>query len=178
MFRQMGVPVPDASIIVGLRMHFKSKGSTCTDTAGPGFALGDDAFATLTGNCDLTRQYAANRLVEWVSDRATNHKTDNILLIGDFNAYEEEAPIEVLVSAGYVDVVQSLGDDASTYKFSGRFGRLDYIFASPALAGDVADAEVWQINSPAPYGYLYDNDPIDETAHASSDHDPVVVSLK
>jgi hypothetical protein len=30
----------------------------------------------------------------------------------------------------------------------------------------------------APTGYLYYNDPIDDTAHGSSDHDPVVVSLK
>ncbi len=100
------------------------------------------------------------------------------MLVGDFNSYEEEAPIEILVAAGYVDLVQRDDDDAFTYKFSGRFGRLDYVFASSALAASVTDAEVWQINSPAPVGYIYYNDPIDNTAHASSDHDPVVVSLK
>ncbi len=158
--------------------HFKSKGSTCTDTAGPGFGLGDDAFSSLTGNCDLTRRYAANRLVEWVEARGNpvfaNRKT---LLVGDFNAYEEEAPIEILVDAGYVDLVQELGDDAFTFKFSGRYGRLDYVFASSKLSKKVSDAEVWQINSIAPTGYIYFNDPIDESAHGSSDHDPVVVSL-
>ncbi len=158
--------------------HFKSKGSTCTDTAGPGFGLGDDAFSSLTGNCDLTRRYAANRLVEWVETRGNpvfaNRK---LLLVGDFNAYEEEAPIEILVDAGYVDLVEELGDDAFTFKFSGRYGRLDYVFASSKLSKKVSDAEVWQINSIAPTGYIYFNDPIDESAHGSSDHDPVVVSL-
>ena len=100
------------------------------------------------------------------------------MLVGDFNSYEEEAPIEVLVDAGYVDLVQRDGDDAFTYKFDGRYGRLDYVFASPKLAKKASDAAVWQINSPAPVSYLYDNDPIDDTAHGSSDHDPVVVSLK
>jgi hypothetical protein len=165
----------DVTVVVN---HFKSKGSSCSDTAGPGFGFGDDAFGALTGNCDLTRRYAADRLVEWVSGGATNRKTDNVLLVGDFNSYEEEAPIEILVSAGYVDLVERDGDDAWTYKFNGRYGRLDYIFASPSLADDIGDAEVWQINSPAPTGYLYSNDPIDNSAHASSDHDPVVVSLK
>ena len=159
--------------------HFKSKGSTCADTAGPGFDLGEDAGSALTGNCDLTRQYAANRLVEWVEARGNpvfaNRK---VLLTGDFNSYEEEAPIEILVDAGYVDLVEKLGDDAFTYKFSGRYGRLDYVFASSKLARKVSDAEVWQINSTAPVGYLYSNDPIDNSAHGSSDHDPVVVSLR
>ncbi len=158
--------------------HFKSKGSPCTDTAGPDFGLGDDVTTALTGSCNLTRSYAAERLVEWVETKGNpvfaNGKT---MLIGDFNSYEEEAPIEILVDAGYVDLVESLGDDAFTFKFSGRYGRLDYVFASSKLARSVTDAEVWQINSTAPTGYLYFNDPIDNTAHGSSDHDPVVVSL-
>lgn len=164
-----------ATVVVN---HFKSKGSTCTDTAGPGFGLGDDVRTDETGNCDLTRQYAAQRLVDWADSKANNSWAGKVLLVGDFNSYEEEAPIEILVDAGYVDLVQRNGDDAFTYKFDGRYGRLDYVFASPKLAKKAKDAAVWQINSPAPVGYLYDNDPIDETAHGSSDHDPVVVSLK
>ena len=77
-----------------------------------------------------------------------------------------------------LDLVEVRGDDAFTYKFSGRYGRLDYVFASSKLARRVVDAEVWQINSIAPVGYLYYNDPIDESAHGSSDHDPVVISLR
>jgi hypothetical protein len=164
-----------ATVVVN---HLKSKGSTCEDTAGPGFGLGDDVETTLTGNCNLTRTYAAQRLVDWVADGATPFPTAHTLLIGDFNSYEEEDPIEVLVDAGFTDLVQEFGDDAFTYKFDGRYGRLDYAFASPSLAAKVTDAEVWQINSRAPYGHLYNNDPVDDTAYASSDHDPVLVSLK
>ncbi|MEO6653075.1 MAG: ExeM/NucH family extracellular endonuclease [Ilumatobacteraceae bacterium] len=165
----------DVTVVVN---HFKSKGSSCADTAGPGFALGDDAGSDETGNCNLVREYAADRLLEWVDNGATRQQGDDVLLIGDFNSYEEEGPIEKLVDAGYVDVIQSLGDDAFTFKFDGRYGRLDYAFASSSLADDVPDAAVWQINSPAPVGYIYFNDPIDLTAHGSSDHDPVVVSLR
>lgn len=159
--------------------HFKSKGSACSDIAGPGFGVGDDDGSTLAGSCDLTRQYAAQRLVDWVETKGNPvFANGKVFLVGDFNSYEEEAPIEVLVDAGYVDLVQSKGDDAFTYKFSGRYGRLDYVFASSKIAKKVSDAEVWQINSPAPVGYLYSNDPIDNSAHGSSDHDPVVISLR
>ena len=176
-------PIAQAFDIDGNRVtvvvnHFKSKGSPCDDTAGPGFGFGDDDGSTLAGNCDLTRRYAAERLVEWVETKGDPvFANGKVLLTGDFNSYEEEAPIEILVDAGYVDLVETLGDDAFTYKFSGRYGRLDYIFASPKLTRGVSDAEVWQINSPAPTGYIYFNDPIDNSAHGSSDHDPVVVSL-
>jgi predicted extracellular nuclease len=46
--------------------------------------------------------------------------------------------------------------------------------ASPSAKRLVDDAEVWQLNSPEPYGCLYFNEPIDFTAYASSDHDAVV----
>jgi predicted extracellular nuclease len=131
----------------------------------------------LTGNCNLTRTHAAERLVEWVTGGATPFPSDDVLLLGDFNSYEEEDPIEVLVDAGFADLVQELGDDSFTYKFDGRYGRLDYAFASPSLRDKVTDAAVWQINSRAPVGYLYSNHPIDDSAHGSSDHDPVLVSL-
>jgi hypothetical protein len=169
----------DRNIATVVVNHFKSKGSTCEDTAGPGFELGSDIETAETGNCDLVRRYAAQRLVDWVDSRPNwLFGLRKVLLVGDFNSYEEEAPIEILVDSGYVDLVETLDDDAFTYKFDGRYGRLDYVFASPRLARRVRDAEVWQINSPAPVGYLYSNDPIDETAHGSSDHDPVVIAFK
>lgn len=167
-------PGPDMTVAVN---HFKSKGSSCADTAGPHFEEGDDDGSTLAGNCDLTRVYAAERLVEWLDSRPTGVDHDRNLIVGDLNSYEEEAPIRTLEDAGYLDNVEVQGDDAFTYKFDGRFGRLDYVMASPRAQKFVTDAEVWQINSRAPFGYLYDNNPVDRTAFASSDHDPVVVSI-
>lgn len=172
----------DGQIVTVVVNHLKSKGSSCEAVDGPDFDPGDDVGTSLTGNCNLTREYAARRLVEWAGDRPTGVGTDKVFLVGDFNSYEEEGPIEVLVGAGFEDLVQSHGNDASTYKFDGRYGRLDYIFASPSAARIVEDTEVWQANSPEPYGYLYFNDPVDTpetaTAYASSDHDPVIASVE
>ena len=156
--------------------HFKSKGSACTDTVVPD-GYGDGENDPQTGSCDLVREYAAERLLEWIETKPTGVNTPDTLVIGDLNSYEEEDPIEIFIDAGYRDLVERYDDDAFTYKFDGRFGRLDYILASPSAKRLVEDAEVWQINSAEPYGYLYYLEPIDDTAFASSDHDPVVASL-
>ena len=157
--------------------HFKSKGSSCTDVAGPGFGFGDDVETALTGNCNLTREYAAERLVEWVETKPTGVTTPDTFVIGDLNSYQQEGPIRTFLDAGYEDAVATRGDDAATYKFDGRYGRLDYVLASPSAKRLLDDAAVWQANSAEPYGYLYYLDPVDDSAFASSDHDPVVASL-
>ena len=163
--------------------HLKSKGSECTDTAATGyFELGEDVGSDLLGNCDLTRQYAVDQLLQWLDTDPTGSNDSDVFIVGDLNAYDDEAPITALEAAGYVDVIERDADDASTFKFDGRYGRLDYLMASQTAATLVTDAAVWQANSPEFVGYLYDNEPIDtvETAtpYASSDHDPVVLSLR
>lgn len=162
-----------ATVVVN---HFKSKGSTCSDTIVPD-GYGDGRNDPMTGSCDLVREYAAQRLLDWVRTKPTGVRTPDTLVIGDLNSYEEEDPIDIFERDGYLDTVQRYGGDAFTYKFDGTFGRLDYILASPSAKRLVADAAVWQANAPEPYGYLYDNDPIDDSAFASSDHNPVIVSL-
>ncbi len=166
--------VSDVTVVVN---HFKSKGSSCTDTAGPDFALEEDVETDLLGNCDLTRQYAANRVLEWLDTDPTGVEHDRYLVTGDLNAYQQERPVQIFEEAGYTDLIEEFGDDAFTYKFDGRYGRLDHALASPTLVEDVRDAGVWQINSLEYYNNLYDVAPVDETAYASSDHDPVSVSL-
>jgi uncharacterized protein len=160
--------------------HFKSKGSGCTNVIGPDFGLGEDVELDFVANCDLTRQYAANQLVEWIDTDPTEADTDKVFLVGDFNSYAQEAPIQVMKDAGYVNTVEELAEGAFTYKFSGRVGTLDYIMASEAAAEIVDDAAVWQVNSRASYVDLYDvadDRTQDDLTKGSSDHDPLVVSL-
>ena len=172
----------DGQVVTVVVNHFKSKGSSCEDVGGPTFDVGDDVETFLTGNCTLTREYAAQRLIEWIETKPTGVNSPDTFVVGDLNSYEEEGPIEIFIDAGYEDAVQSHGDDAFTFKFDGRYGRLDYVMASPSAKRLLVDAAVWQANSAEPYGYLYFNEPVDTpetaTAYASSDHDPVVVAIE
>ena len=166
--------------------HLKSKGSSCAglstaDGYTGGGAFDDDPDSDLLGSCNNTRVYAANRLLDWLDTKPTGTDDPDYVLGGDFNAYSQEPPIQVLRDAGYVDLIGELGDDAPTYSFGGAVGRLDDLFASPSAARSFDDAAAWRINSPEPYVYLYfpySGDPYDAAGpYASSDHDPVIASL-
>jgi predicted extracellular nuclease len=166
----------DGQAVTVVVNHFKSKGSACDDVTVPA-GFGDGQDDPQTASCDLVREYAAERLIEWVETKPTGVNSPDTFVVGDLNSYAEEDPIRILEEAGYLDLVERYDDNAFTYKFDGRYGRLDYIMASPSAKRLVDDAEVWQLNSAEPYGYLYFNEPIDESAYASSDHDAVVAAI-
>ena len=103
--------------------------------------------------------------------------------MGDFNAYGQEDPLQVLYDAGYVDAEQAFGLDESSYSFGGLSGSLDHVLLSGAAAARATGADIWTINSPesialeySRYNYhgalFYAPDPF-----RSSDHDPVKVGL-
>ena len=156
----------DVTVVVN---HFKSKGSTNAQCGPP------DPFG---GNCDDLRERQSAALVGLVDDLGAT----DALLLGDFNSYEDEAPVQVLEDAGYVSAVADLPvQDRSSYSFDGEFGSLDYAFLSPSLASAKTGADIWQVNSPEAVAYDYNsvNQPqlYAPDAYASSDHDPVLVGL-
>ena len=78
--------------------HLKSKGSACNDVGDPD--LGDGA-----GNCNLTRKYAAEALVDWLAGDPTGSGDADFLIIGDLNAYDKEDPIDAILAGGYTDMI-------------------------------------------------------------------------
>jgi len=86
-------------------------------------------------------------------------------------------------SFGYINTVQAKHPQAFGYSFSNVVGTLDYILASPSLSQHIVDAIEWNINSPESTLFEYPRkytgkmnkygDP-----YRSSDHDPVLISLK
>jgi len=164
--------------------HLKSKGSDCNDV------VIDGAYDVDTGdgqgNCNLTRREAAAALVDWLASDPTSSGDSDYLIIGDLNSYDKEDPIDVLVGAGYTDLINAkLGEYAYSYLFDGQLGYLDYALASPGLVGEVTGTTVWHINADEPDLIDYDTSfkqPAQDAIYApdayrSSDHDPVIVGL-
>ncbi|MGY1750572.1 ExeM/NucH family extracellular endonuclease [Modestobacter sp. SYSU DS0511] len=152
--------------------HFKSKGSV------PSLARpGDEDTGDGQGNANATRVAEAERLVAFVE--SLESAADDVLLIGDFNSYTMEDPLDVLTEADYTNLAAEFAPGESSYVYSGRVGSLDHAFGSPALVGDVTGVDVWNINSVESYGYQYDGYPgwYDDDPFRSSDHDPIVVGL-
>ena len=102
----------------------------------------------------------------------------DVFLIGDFNAYSKEDPIDVLRAAGYVDVLEPLED--TTYSFDQRNGNLDHIMASSHAAAKLTGGDIWEVNAAEPDAYQYDSG-IPELhapyAYRASDHNPSVVGF-
>lgn len=161
--------------------HFKSKGSDCND-------IGDPDIGDGQGNCNITRTRAAAALVNWLRTNPTGVNDRDYLIIGDLNAYAKENPITQIINSGYTDLINQFGDNtAYSYVFDGQAGYLDHGLASNALAPQVLFAADWHINADEPVSLDYNtefksaaqiNSFYSPDAYRSSDHDPLVVSLK
>ncbi|PJJ73441.1 5'-nucleotidase [Diaminobutyricimonas aerilata] len=105
-------------------------------------------------------------------------KSDDVILLGDFNSYAQEDPIQVLTGAGMVDLVPTRAPGQYTYTFDGELGSLDHALVTGSLAENVTGVGVWGINSAewSDRGYSY---PATEagTPFRSSDHDPINVGI-
>ncbi|MGP6170856.1 ExeM/NucH family extracellular endonuclease [Microbacterium sp. A204] len=156
----------DGRIVSVVANHFKSKSG---DGAEP--ADGQGHF-----NADRTAQ--AQSLREFTDELAETSGSEDVLLLGDFNAYAKEDPIDVFAQAGWTDLVPTNAAGQYTYTFDGELGSLDHAIASPSLAGSVTGTGVWGINSPewSDRGYAFGAAEAG-TPFRSSDHDPVIVGI-
>ncbi|PRY14453.1 ExeM/NucH family extracellular endonuclease [Kineococcus rhizosphaerae] len=150
--------------------HFKSKGG-----AGTGDNR-DQGQGSFTG--DRVRQ--AQSLAGFVAALRTSTGDPDVVALGDFNAYTQEDPIEVLrTRAGLVDLGARFDAGRYSYVFDALSGSLDHALASPELTAKVTGATHWNINSVESSAYQYTGD---EALYApdpyrSSDHDPVVFGI-
>ncbi|MEE2522477.1 ExeM/NucH family extracellular endonuclease [Pseudarthrobacter sp. J75] len=162
---------------IAIANHFKSKGSAATP---------EDTDKG-QGASNLARTAQAQSLLGFANDLQASKGTDKVFLIGDFNAYAKEDPMNVFASAGYVNQDEKAhnadGSAKHSYLFGGLVGSLDHILASPAADAHVTGADIWNINSVESVALeysRYNNNVTNYYAadqYRASDHDPVVVGL-
>lgn len=150
--------------------HFKSKGSG----SGPDADQGDGQGAS-----NFTRTQQATALADFLMVLADSTDDADIVSVGDYNAYNQEDPIDVLRRNGYVSLS---ADSTYSYVFDGQSGSLDHALISGSLQTRITGVADWHINADEPRivdyntefnpDYLYADNP-----YRSSDHDPVLVGL-
>jgi 5'-nucleotidase len=172
-FKRTGALDSDGFLVVV--NHLKSKG----DSSPP--ATGDNANGIQGAfNGDRVRQ--AHALVDFAHQVAADRGTDKVFLVGDFNSYTQEDPMQVLYDAGYVNQASDDPKDVS-YEFGGLAGSLDHVLASPAAVGMVTGKDVWQINAEESVGFEYSRYNYNATLlyqpnqFRASDHNPELVGL-
>ncbi|WP_263120649.1 ExeM/NucH family extracellular endonuclease [Cellulomonas fimi] len=154
--------------------HFKSKGS-----AGPWPGDADTGDGQSSSVESRVRQ--AEALRDWIP--TVQGDAEAVALVGDFNSYTAEDPLQVLYTAGYTDAGSALAEGEYSYSFSGLSGSLDHVLLNQAALDRATGADIWNINSGesialeySRYNYhgslFYAPD-----AYRSSDHDPVIVGL-
>jgi 5'-nucleotidase len=159
----------DATVTV-VANHLKSKSSSDSAT-GDNADIGDGQGAF---NGDRVRQ--ARSLAAFVERLKTDSGSDDVLLLGDFNAYTQEDPMRVLYDQSYVDLNDT---GKASYVFGGESGSLDHAVASPSLRQRVTGVDVWQINAHESFAFQYDGFPTfyAPNPYRASDHNPIVVGL-
>jgi len=171
------VGASDDKKFIAIANHFKSKGSAATP---------DDTDKG-QGNSNLARTAQAQSLLAFSDELQKSKGTNKVFLIGDFNSYAKEDPINVLTGAGYVNqddkAKNADGSAKHSYLFGGLVGSLDHILASPAANAVVTGADIWNINSVESVALEYSRHNNNVTDYyvpnqfRASDHDPVVVGL-
>lgn len=71
----------------------------------------------------------------------------DILLVGDYNSYTQEEPIQTLVRAGYADMVMRDDSTGYSYVYHSEAGYLDRVFASESMAKQVKQVAVYHLNA-------------------------------
>lgn len=150
--------------------HFKAKsGKGSGDNADKGDGQG-------TYNGDRVRE-AKSVLSHYGSD-SYYYGDEDILIMGDLNAYAMEDPITVLREGGMIDLHRAFHADSSySYVYRGQAGYLDHALCNATLYPHVTGMVAYHINSDESDSYTYDKSS-DQTMFRSSDHDPVLVGLR
>ncbi|HEX3221949.1 MAG TPA: ExeM/NucH family extracellular endonuclease, partial [Nocardioides sp.] len=172
-FKRKGALDSDGFLVVV--NHFKSKG----DSSPP--ATGDNANGIQGAfNGDRVRQ--ARALVDFAQSTAQADGTKRIFLVGDFNSYTQEDPMQVLYQHGFVNQPSDDPRDTS-YEFGGMAGSLDHVLANAPAATTISGRDVWQINAEESVGFEYSRYNYNAellyqpNQFRASDHNPEVVGV-
>jgi len=163
--------VKDGDAFTVVANHFKSKGSG----SGPGNT--DQGDGQGLSNADRVRQ--AQSLATFTEGLRESTGDQDVILLGDFNAYTQEDPVEVLRQAGYTDLGSEFDPERYSYVFDDMSGSLDHAFATSTLTDKVTGFAHWNINSVESFAYQYEGDPAlyAPNPYRSSDHDPLVLGI-
>ena len=98
---------------------------------------------------------------------------ENIIVLGDFNAYSQEDPIQILQSTN----LNRLETVNHSYIYKGKNGSLDHVFVSCNFIDHIDQVQTLNINSIYPSWMDYSHILADSSYFRSSDHNPMVVGI-
>ncbi|MBR1922737.1 MAG: T9SS type A sorting domain-containing protein [Paludibacteraceae bacterium] len=151
--------------------HFKAKsGNGSGDNADQGDGQG-------SFNADRLREAkAVLNGYEYYRDLIMDQ---DVLIMGDLNAYAKEDPIRALTDYGMTDLHRYFHVDSSySYTYGSEAGYLDHALCSGTMLPQVTGMCAYHVNSDERDVYAYNRSSNDGTMFRYSDHDPILVGLR
>jgi len=118
------------------------------------------------------RLLQAEHISQLVRELLTEDPGANIIVMGDFNDYEQSQPLREMTVKGHLtNPLLTMPDDVRySYVFSGISQLIDGILISPKLVEHVEMAGIQHVNADYPYALALDMTE-QGIAHRASDHD-------
>ena len=101
---------------------------------------------------------------------------DDILLVGDYNSYTYEQPLQTIIQAGYADVLMQHAPQGYSYVYYSEAGYLDRVFASPTMSKQVTTIQPYHLNADYFYSRGFKRG-LDDTIFRYADHDPILIHI-
>ena len=150
--------------------HFKAKSGSGT---GADADQGDGQ-----GGFNAARVGEANAVISKYNKLKGPVGDEDMLVMGDLNAYGKEDPITTLINGGLTDLHRYFHADSSySYTYRSEAGYLDHALATASMLPQVTGMNAYHINSDESDDFTYDKSD-DRTMFRCSDHDPVLVGLR
>jgi predicted extracellular nuclease len=102
---------------------------------------------------------------------------EDILLVGDYNSYTYEQPLQTIIQAGYEDVLMHYAPEGYSYVYYSEAGYLDRVFASPSMRAQVTQIQPYHLNADYFYSRGFKRG-LDATIFRYADHDPILIHVK
>lgn len=158
--------------------HFKSKGSCPKSSENPNADQKDGQACW-----NQARTESAHLLADFLDSHNDLKRHDYRVVMGDFNAYAQEDPIQVLLKRGYYNRIDYFNPQAYSYVYDAQAGSLDHLLVSASLTARVVNQAIWSINADEPTLLQYNNAGTNSTWYApspyrASDHDPVFADIQ
>lgn len=157
-------------------VHFKSKGSLS-----PGEGNKDQKDGQ--GQNNLQRVQQSTDLYSWLQTKPTGTKSEDYVIIGDFNSYAMEDPMTYFYQRDFKNIFPTT---SYSYVYDGQWGALDHAIGTDSFRKKITKAVKWNINSnEAPIlDYNTENKTPEQiknyyntSVYRSSDHDPIIIGV-
>jgi len=123
------------------------------------------------------RMQNTDSLLQMLPQAVMRYDDPDVLLLGDYNCYTQEQPIQTIVRAGYEDQISRFCAEDYSYVFRSEIGFLDRCFANPSMAAQIRQVRPWHVN--ADWYYQHGAYKLkDKSLHRYSDHEPIIVDIK